>query len=160
MAKRGAKVVEATSQRIVVRIGNDRNVYEPARFRRTNQATCLSHTPLVSPGQETVGGQTLADVSGTQGGEPAPGKDVLVARLYAVLRSELRGLDMHLARTRAQRHFRAQAEGRKPAVGRPAALAGAGDSLDGTLERIVAGLAPIHPSGESTTMKAKPCGDC
>ena len=53
--------------------------YKLTKFQRTNQDTCINQIPIVEEGQKVVSGQVLADGCGTQGGELALGKNVLVA---------------------------------------------------------------------------------
>ncbi len=53
--------------------------YELMKFVRTNQNTCINQVPVVSEGQRVVKGQVLADGPGTDRGELALGRNILVA---------------------------------------------------------------------------------
>lgn len=53
--------------------------YPLIKFFRTNQATCISHRPLVEAGQKIKKGDPLYDSSSTDHGELALGRNVLVA---------------------------------------------------------------------------------
>jgi len=53
--------------------------YNLTKFKRSNQATCLHQRSLVKKGDRVTKGQPLSEGTGTQGGELALGKDVLVA---------------------------------------------------------------------------------
>ncbi|HEX9973014.1 MAG TPA: DNA-directed RNA polymerase subunit beta, partial [bacterium] len=55
------------------------DVYPIDKFMRTNQDTCTNQIPCVSVGDKVAVGDVLADGCGTQGGELALGKNVLVA---------------------------------------------------------------------------------
>ncbi|PKM79106.1 MAG: DNA-directed RNA polymerase subunit beta, partial [Firmicutes bacterium HGW-Firmicutes-13] len=53
--------------------------YNLTKFKRSNQATCLHQRSIVKKGDRVTKGQPLSEGTGTQGGELALGKDVLVA---------------------------------------------------------------------------------
>ncbi len=53
--------------------------YKLAKFKRSNQDTCLNQRPLVSEGDRVKKGQLLADGAATRNGELALGCNVLVA---------------------------------------------------------------------------------
>ena len=53
--------------------------YKCTKFMRTNQDTCINQRPIVQVGEQVVVGQVLADGCGTQGGELALGRNILVA---------------------------------------------------------------------------------
>lgn len=53
--------------------------YRLIKFSRTNQDTCINQRPIVRAGQRVKKGDVLADGCGTQGGELALGRNVLVA---------------------------------------------------------------------------------
>jgi DNA-directed RNA polymerase subunit beta len=66
----------------MVDITNDDGTYSSyrlAKFRRSNQATCINQRPLVSGGQRVEVGTPLADGACTDGGEMALGRNLLVA---------------------------------------------------------------------------------
>src|SRR5213080_1658810 len=56
-----------------------RKVHRLAKFRRSNQNTCINQRSVVSEGQKVVAGQVLADGPSTDQGELALGKNLLVA---------------------------------------------------------------------------------
>lgn len=53
--------------------------YDLVKFRRTNQDTCLNLQPLVLKGEKVSSGQVLCEGYGTEGGELALGRNLLVA---------------------------------------------------------------------------------
>ncbi len=53
--------------------------YELMKFVRTNQSTCINQVPLVYEGQRVRKGEVLADGPGTDRGQLALGRNVLVA---------------------------------------------------------------------------------
>lgn len=66
----------------LVEVTNDDGTYTTyrmAKFRRSNQATCINQRPLVSAGQRVEIGTPLADGACTDGGEMALGRNLLVA---------------------------------------------------------------------------------
>ncbi|MGH9169887.1 MAG: DNA-directed RNA polymerase subunit beta, partial [Acidimicrobiales bacterium] len=56
-----------------------RKVYPLAKFRRSNQNTCINQKALVSEGEDVKAGSLLADGPSTHNGELALGKNLLVA---------------------------------------------------------------------------------
>ena len=56
-----------------------RKVYRLAKFRRSNQNTCINHRTLVVEGQKLSAGDLIADGPSTHNGELALGKNLLVA---------------------------------------------------------------------------------
>ncbi|MDR2806665.1 MAG: DNA-directed RNA polymerase subunit beta [Puniceicoccales bacterium] len=54
-------------------------VYNLRKFIRSNSSTCFNQSPIVVKGQEVKAGDTLADGAGTDHGELALGRNVLVA---------------------------------------------------------------------------------
>ena len=56
-----------------------RRVYRLAKFRRSNQNTCLNQRIIVDEGDVVVKGELLADGPSTQAGELGLGKNLLVA---------------------------------------------------------------------------------
>ncbi|MBE6443654.1 MAG: DNA-directed RNA polymerase subunit beta [Alphaproteobacteria bacterium] len=73
------------ANRIVVRSKDEHavnagvEIYRLAKFRRSNQNTCINQVPLVKVGDEVKVGDILADGQCTDMGELALGKNVLVA---------------------------------------------------------------------------------
>jgi len=53
--------------------------YKLAKFRRTNQDTCINQKPIVKKGQKVEKGTVLTDGFATEKGELALGKNILVA---------------------------------------------------------------------------------
>ena len=53
--------------------------YDLMKFLRSNAGTCINQRPLVKPGQKITKGQVIADGPGTDRGELALGRNVLVA---------------------------------------------------------------------------------
>jgi DNA-directed RNA polymerase subunit beta len=56
-----------------------KKVYRLAKFRRSNQNTCINQKPLVEEGQRVLPNDLLADGPSTHNGELALGKNLLVA---------------------------------------------------------------------------------
>src|SRR5690606_39051632 len=53
--------------------------YNLVKFRHNNQDTCINLQPVVLKGEKVVAGQVLCEGYGTQGGELALGRNLLVA---------------------------------------------------------------------------------
>ena len=53
--------------------------YRLAKFRRSNQGTCINQRPIVSEGQRLHAGAAIADGPCTDQGEMALGRNLLVA---------------------------------------------------------------------------------
>ena len=124
------EVTEVTGDSITVMYRTlGRKVYRLAKFRRSNQDTCINQRPRVAEGDSVRPGTILADGPSTDEGELALGKNLLVA-LDAVGGLQLRG-----------RHHpqRAPRQGRRPDVDphprargrRPRHQAGAGGDQPG-----------------------------
>ncbi len=74
------EVTEVTGDSITVQYKNiGRRVYRLAKFRRSNQDTCINQRPQVVEGQRVHKGTILADGPSTDHGELALGKNLLVA---------------------------------------------------------------------------------
>jgi len=56
-----------------------RRTYRLAKFRRSNQGTCINQKPIVDEGDRVEAGQVIADGPCTDNGEMALGKNLLVA---------------------------------------------------------------------------------
>ncbi len=56
-----------------------RRTYRLAKFRRSNQGTCINQRPIVDEGERVEAGQVIADGPCTDDGEMALGKNLLVA---------------------------------------------------------------------------------
>jgi len=80
-------VEEVDANRVVVRYdepGTDGfdtgiGVYRLDKYRKSNQSTCFTQTPLVLPGQRVTKSEILADGPGVEKGELALGKNVTIA---------------------------------------------------------------------------------
>jgi len=74
------EVLEVSGDSITVQYVNEgRKVYRLAKFRRSNQDTCINQRPRVREGQQVTKGTILADGPSTDQGELAIGKNLLVA---------------------------------------------------------------------------------
>ncbi len=76
-----AGVVREVSADLVEVLQDDGNVrtYRLAKFRRSNQGTCINQRPLVAEGDRLEQGQAIADGPCTDEGEMALGTNLLVA---------------------------------------------------------------------------------
>ncbi len=86
VAKREGIVDQLDAQRIVIRITdkNDKSlnkidIYNLAKFQRSNQNTCITQRPLVNVGERVKKNQVIADGPATDLGELALGRNVLAA---------------------------------------------------------------------------------
>jgi DNA-directed RNA polymerase subunit beta len=80
LAHRPGVVDFVDSERIIVRTEDgDCDIYGLAKFRRSNQNTCMNQKPLVTAGDQVEKAQVLADGPATELGELALGRNVLVA---------------------------------------------------------------------------------
>ncbi len=90
VAKRGGVVESVSGNRIVIAVNQDEinpndpldiglDVYELAKFKGSNQATCINQRPLVRRGDRVEKGTIIADGHSTYKGELSLGKNVLVA---------------------------------------------------------------------------------
>ena len=81
MAEAKGTVTDVTGDHITVDYDSQlgRKVYRLAKFRRSNQNTCINQRPLVEEGQKVSAGDVLADGPSTHQGELALGKNLLVA---------------------------------------------------------------------------------
>ncbi|GAA0613310.1 DNA-directed RNA polymerase subunit beta [Sporichthya brevicatena] len=88
-AKDAGDVVVATKAGVVQEVSADYiqvmedegtyTTYRLAKFRRSNQGTCINQKPIVHEGDRIVAGEVIADGPCTQNGEMALGKNLLVA---------------------------------------------------------------------------------
>jgi DNA-directed RNA polymerase subunit beta len=76
-----AGVVEEVSADAVTVMADDgtRQTYRLAKFRRSNQGTCINQRPIVNEGQRVEVGSPIADGPCTDDGEMALGRNLLVA---------------------------------------------------------------------------------
>jgi DNA-directed RNA polymerase subunit beta len=74
-------VVEEVSSDAITVMNDDgtRTTYRMAKFRRSNQGTCINQRPIVSEGQRLQAGAAIADGPCTDQGEMALGRNLLVA---------------------------------------------------------------------------------
>jgi DNA-directed RNA polymerase subunit beta len=90
VAKRPGVVEYVSADRIVVRAeGRSKktdpvqdlplDIYNLTKYRRSNQNTCINQKPLVKKGQKVQAGDVIADGPGTDQGELALGRNVVVA---------------------------------------------------------------------------------
>ncbi|HTX62885.1 MAG TPA: DNA-directed RNA polymerase subunit beta, partial [Acidimicrobiales bacterium] len=89
LAEGEGAVTEVSGDQVVVeyragqkdRLGQTlgRRIYRLAKFRRSNQNTCINQKALVDEGDKVVAGDLLADGPSTHNGELALGKNLLVA---------------------------------------------------------------------------------
>jgi DNA-directed RNA polymerase subunit beta len=88
-ARDAADLLQATGPGVVAEVSGDsitvqydeegKRVYRLAKFRRSNQDTCINQRPKVREGDRVVAGTILADGPSTDAGELALGKNLLVA---------------------------------------------------------------------------------
>jgi DNA-directed RNA polymerase subunit beta len=89
LAEGDGNVVEVSGEQVIVeyrsgqrdRLGLElgRRTYKLAKFRRSNQNTCINAKVVVDEGRKVSVGDVLADGAATQNGELALGKNLLVA---------------------------------------------------------------------------------
>ncbi len=87
VAKRPGKVVSVDSNRVVVRadktsddpLDTGVDIYNLVKYRRSNQDTCITQKPIVTPGEKVAAREILADGPSTEMGELALGQNVVVA---------------------------------------------------------------------------------
>ncbi len=75
------KVLEVSGDSVTVQYdgAHSKTVYRLAKFRRSNQDTCINHRIRVKEGQDLYPGTVIADGPSTDHGELALGKNLLVA---------------------------------------------------------------------------------
>src|SRR5882724_6721391 len=90
VAKRPGVVEYVSADRVVVRAESRSkktdpvqdlplDIYNLTKYRRSNQNTCINQKPIVKKGQRVSSGDIVADGPGTDQGELALGRNVLVA---------------------------------------------------------------------------------
>jgi DNA-directed RNA polymerase subunit beta len=80
VAEQAGTVEEVSADYVTVAHSDGtRRTYRMAKFRRSNQGTCINQKPIVDEGQKIESGQVIADGPCTQNGEMALGKNLLVA---------------------------------------------------------------------------------
>ncbi|MBP6573028.1 MAG: DNA-directed RNA polymerase subunit beta [Flavobacteriales bacterium] len=68
-----------TEDQRTVSFEGDEKEYKLTKFLKTNQSTCMNLRPLVRKGDKVTAGQTLCEGYGTQDGELAIGRNLVVA---------------------------------------------------------------------------------
>ncbi|MBK6543410.1 MAG: DNA-directed RNA polymerase subunit beta [Flavobacteriales bacterium] len=68
-----------TDDERIVSFHGDEKEYKLTKFLKTNQSTCMNLRPIVRKGEKVTAGQTLCEGYGTQDGELAIGRNLLVA---------------------------------------------------------------------------------
>ena len=76
LAKAGGKVTAVQADEVVV---NNSITYKLRKFARSNANTCVNQRPTVELGDRVKAGDVISDGPGTEGGELALGRNVLVA---------------------------------------------------------------------------------
>jgi DNA-directed RNA polymerase subunit beta len=80
VAKAAGAVTEVSADFIEVMEDDGRyETYRLAKFKRSNQGTCINQRPLVAEGDRVVAGQPIADGPSTDKAEMALGRNLLVA---------------------------------------------------------------------------------
>ena len=79
IAKEDGFVKAVSASRIIIEDkSGDEHEYKLAKFRRSNQGTCINQRPLVSTGQKIKKGDILADGASTDKGEISLGRNILI----------------------------------------------------------------------------------
>ncbi|ADC91628.1 DNA-directed RNA polymerase, beta subunit [Mageeibacillus indolicus UPII9-5] len=79
VAKHDGTVDYVSANKIVVNGGPGiADTYNLAKYRRSNQSTCINQRPLVAKGDKVKAGDIIADGPSTENGELALGKNVLI----------------------------------------------------------------------------------
>ncbi len=78
-ASEAGVVTKVDARTIVVRTETGLVEYKLLKYKKSNQYTCLSQRPVVKVGDVVKQGDLLADGPGTEGGQLALGRNVLVA---------------------------------------------------------------------------------
>ncbi|NRA38273.1 MAG: DNA-directed RNA polymerase subunit beta [Planctomycetes bacterium] len=73
------EITSIDSRHITVRAGEEDHKYALRKFHGLNERTCLNQQPIVKIGDKVTKGQILVDGGGTDQGELALGKNMLVA---------------------------------------------------------------------------------
>jgi len=90
VARRAGVVESVSADRIVIRAESrgrkadpvqdlPLDIYKLTKYQRSNQNTCINQKPIVRKGQRVAAGEVIGDGPGTDGGELALGRNVLVA---------------------------------------------------------------------------------
>ena len=79
LAKNAGEVIFADAAKIIVKHAGGMDEYHLAKYKRSNQSTCINHRPLVRVGDTVEQGEPLADGPSTDHGELALGQNLTVA---------------------------------------------------------------------------------
>ena len=80
LAADDGQVIDVSGDTVTVEYKkNGRVTHRLAKFRRSNQGTCINQKPIVATGEQVHKGDVLADGPSTMDGELALGKNLLVA---------------------------------------------------------------------------------
>ena len=79
IAQHDGIISQVDSRKITVKHDEGEDVFPLRKFHGLNERTCLNQQPFVQIGQKVQKGQILADGGGTQDGQLALGKNILVA---------------------------------------------------------------------------------
>ncbi|MGL4388415.1 MAG: DNA-directed RNA polymerase subunit beta [Brevinema sp.] len=79
LAKGDGEIIKVDSKNIELKTKDGVIPYKLSKFRRTNQDTSFNQKPIVNVGDKVKKGQVIADGFGTDQGELALGKNVVVA---------------------------------------------------------------------------------
>lgn len=79
VATADGKVTYMDSRTVTIEEANGEHVYHLQKFDRSNNGTCINHTPIVHVGDEIKKGQIIADGPAMRNGELALGQNALVA---------------------------------------------------------------------------------
>jgi DNA-directed RNA polymerase subunit beta len=82
LAEGAGEVAEVTGDHVTIDYNRQdlgKKIYRLAKFRRSNQGTCINQKPIVEEGQKVSPGDVLADGPSTHQGDLALGKNLLVA---------------------------------------------------------------------------------
>jgi DNA-directed RNA polymerase subunit beta len=84
VARHDGVVESVDAERIVIKVDSDDistkpDIYNLLKFRRSNQNTCINQKPIVERGDRVRRGDVIADGPGTDTGELALGRNIVVA---------------------------------------------------------------------------------
>ncbi len=79
VSKNSGTVSLVSADEIEIKRGQKTNTYNLAKFRRSNQGTCINQKPIVEEGDKVKAGDVIADGPASEGGELALGRNLLVA---------------------------------------------------------------------------------
>ncbi|MCB2153555.1 DNA-directed RNA polymerase subunit beta [bacterium] len=84
IARRAGVAEKVTAEEIIIRTETgETDTYRLEKYKRSNQNTCMNQRPIIHEGMDIGEGQVLADGPGTDMGELALGRNVLVAFMSA-----------------------------------------------------------------------------